>query len=392
MRLLRRRGETPPTTPPLSSAEADLNRALGELEIALGELRRLTEPGKLDPDVRFERVERRLARLEDLAVATNGASAAAPAREPAAREPAVARPDAPVVDSGGTAGKPDGAAAPPDAEAAAAVSSSELRRARRASLPEPELEELASRRSRKAVRAARKLGDGIVASEDFLDRVGNPQLSFIADVEGDEPILLVALADADSERDGLLSPTAIFAASSGLSVKRLMIRDVHGAFFGLGIPGRADSARSVAAVLSQLVSEVGVRRVVTVGGGASGFTAVLLGALAGADHAVAFAAPTVLDRASLATLEDSRWELQLARLDAVGKAEQSDLDLAAAVDEHERLRVDLHYCGTDILQRRHAERLDGSSRVMLHGCATRLELQQMADAGLAKLLHPLLRL
>ena len=122
-----------------------------------------------------------------------------------------------------------------------------------------------------------------------------------------------------------------FRSTAGLRVKRLFVRDLHQAWYHLGIPGHGDGLPSSAQSLLALAHEHGARRIVLVGNSAGGYAALVYGVLMGADVAIAFAPQTVVDTAVLAAWDDHRWDAEMAALHASGGYEPAWGDLRDAL-------------------------------------------------------------
>jgi hypothetical protein len=154
-----------------------------------------------------------------------------------------------------------------------------------------------------------------------------------------------------------------------MPAKRLLIRDVHQAWYQRGVPGHGDTIDDLAARLRELVEDAQTRRLVVAGNSARGYGALLFGTLLGADRVLAFSPQTLLDQDALWAIGDHRWDVKLRRLQAAGGPDPRFVDLGASLPElaNGTTRYDVHYAATVMSDEQHAERVAGIPGLTIHG-------------------------
>jgi hypothetical protein len=154
---------------------------------------------------------------------------------------------------------------------------------------------------------------------------------------------------------------------SGWPVKRVLVRDLEGVWYQRGVRGVGDSVPEVARELKDLVGRSEAARVITTGGSAGGFGALLFGALIEADLTVVFSAQSVIDPKMREELGDRRWGTSVDRLvELCGEAPPHG-DVIPAIESRERPgAVEMHYAEDEPLDVEHAERLAHLEGVELH--------------------------
>ncbi|HEX5224860.1 MAG TPA: hypothetical protein VFW29_07005, partial [Solirubrobacteraceae bacterium] len=129
-------------------------------------------------------------------------------------------------------------------------------------------------------------------------------LSLELDVESDT--LLIAFGGMN-QRIGI-PPFEFFAAAGDIPVKRMFVRDLSQAWYHRGVPGAGADLMSVHELLAKTVAQHRVKRLVTAGGSAGGYAALVFGTLLGADTVLCFSPQTTLDMSELARMGDHRWD------------------------------------------------------------------------------------
>lgn len=345
---LRSRPLDPAAAEAAEAAMLALREAIEALRTTLG------EPGA-DAGLRLHRLEQRTARLEDLVVAAIDA----PGADPAGPAHGKLTADPPAPEGAEDLGE--------DAPTSRSI--------------ELALEE-DDRRAAKAVTAARKLSGpaALTGPDRFLARAERSFVGLLGDLQGHEDVPAVVLHVVDGGAKAQLSPVALFDAIDRGLARRMLVRDVHRSWLHRGVPGLGESPEEVAAAVDHLLEEHSARPVFVVGAGSSaGFSAVLLGALLGADKVVALGPGTTLDRAELAALGDTRCDADLQVLLARKGLLPAYTDLREVL-AGSPTAVELHYATGDPVEVAHAERLRDMETVTLHP----VDVEGPAHASLAE--------
>jgi len=150
-------------------------------------------------------------------------------------------------------------------------------------------------------------------------------------------------------------------------VKQVLVRDFDGVWYQRGVRGVGDSVPEVAGRLRGVVAASGAARVVTTGGSAGGFAALLFGALIEADVTVVFSPQTVVAPKPREEIGDRRWATAVDRLvELCGEAPPHG-DVVPAIEGREVPgTVEIYYAEDEPLDVRHAERLAHLEGVELH--------------------------
>lgn len=197
---------------------------------------------------------------------------------------------------------------------------------------------------------------------DFVERLGDPGLGFVAEPPGASEVTLVAFGGI---RGGLgIPPFEFFRVTEGLPVRRVFVRDLDQVWYLRGIRGLGDTLADAAAALRDTLGDP--TRLVTAGNSAGGFGAIAFGALLGADEVHAFAPQTAIDRRHRLRWMDIRWPLEMHHVRRV-RASAEILDLRRLLRVHPGPAVHVHHDTAHGRDRRHAEHLRSSPGVTLHG-------------------------
>jgi hypothetical protein len=214
--------------------------------------------------------------------------------------------------------------------------------------------------------------------------------SLSLEMDADTSTLLLAFGGMN-QRIGI-PPFEFFSLAGDIPVKRVFVRDLRQAWYHRGIPGAGEDLLSVSELLSRLMEEHGVRRLVVAGGSAGGYAALVYGTLLGADSVLCFSPQTTLDRAELHRMGDRRWDDLLAPLIRHGQLDQGWVDLASALPRARgsQTRYEVFVDESLDTDRRHAERLRGVEGVRLYrfGGGGHTLVRELRDSGaLARVLR-----
>ena len=77
---------------------------------------------------------------------------------------------------------------------------------------------------------------------------------------------------------------------------KLYVRDPRVGWYNAGLPGVGETLAEIATGIERQASELGATRIVTTGPSVGAYASILFGCLVGADHVIALAPQTVLDR------------------------------------------------------------------------------------------------
>jgi acetyl esterase/lipase len=208
------------------------------------------------------------------------------------------------------------------------------------------------------------------------------------DMEGESRTLLIAFGGIRGSEIGV--PAFEFsAATDGLPVKRLFVRDLRQAWYHRGIPEFGSTLESVASGLADLIDRDRIERLVMAGNSAGGYAAIAFGTLLQADAVLAFAPQTVLELDALARIDDHRWDSQLAPIAAEGALDRDWSDLRRALERvGGRTRYQLFYDEKLAVDRRHAELLAGVENTRLYpfGRGGHRLVRALREAGALQLL------
>lgn len=187
------------------------------------------------------------------------------------------------------------------------------------------------------------------------------------DMEVDSRTLLIAFGGMRGAEIGV--PAFEFsAATEGLPVKRLFVRDLRQAWYHRGVPEYGDTLHSVADGLRALVAQHEVERLVMAGNSAGGYAALVFGTLLEADAVLSFAPQTVLDVDILAKMGDHRWDAQLVPIAAAGQLDRNWMDLREAIPRESDGKTRYQVFVDEELQvdRLHAQRLESLAGLRLY--------------------------
>jgi hypothetical protein len=174
------------------------------------------------------------------------------------------------------------------------------------------------------------------------------------------------LLDNAVASDILMVSFAVFPAPGGksafdfrrathpLGVKRLFLRDPHMMWYQKGTPGIGDDVPGVVEFLRKVIATECVKRVVMIGNSGGGFSALLFGALVGADEIHAFNPPTRLREP-----EDTSAPEQLEALQLEKGKDIPYLDIRDVFRKHLRpeTKTYIHYSRGESRDKRHAKYL-----------------------------------
>jgi hypothetical protein len=192
------------------------------------------------------------------------------------------------------------------------------------------------------------------------------EASMMLELDGDSRTLLIALGSLSK---GIEPPAFEWVKlTSELSCKRLLVRDVHQAWYQKGLPGHGDSLSQMVESLRELIAAHDVERLVVIGSSSGGYAALVVGTLLGADSVLAFGPQTTLDAAHLAEMRDLRWDEPLQELRTEGVIDPHWIDLQNALPPARwaSTEYELYFDESLPSDRRHAERLLGVEGVRLH--------------------------
>ena len=143
-------------------------------------------------------------------------------------------------------------------------------------------------------------------------------------------------------------------ATNPLQVQKLFLRDPNMMWYQKGTPGVGNDVPAVVEYVRGVIVRGGVTRVVMIGNSGGGFSAILFGALVGADEIHAFNPPTKLLEES-----DTSCPEQLNQLAAERGLTSPYLDLRRVLREHlqPKTKIYIHYSRGDGRDKRHARYL-----------------------------------
>jgi hypothetical protein len=214
-----------------------------------------------------------------------------------------------------------------------------------------------SRPVRRARYAARALGRR-TSRRRHADGLADDE-SLRLDMQSDSRTLLIAFGGMRGAEIGVPA-FEFFAATDGLPVKRLFVRDLRQAWYQRGVPEYGETLQSVADGLRAFVEQHEVDRLVMAGNSAGGYAALAFGTMLGADAILSFAPQTVLDLDVLAAIGDHRWDAQLIPIAAAGQLDAGWIDLSKAIPRAraETTRYEVFVDEQLAVDRLHAERLE----------------------------------
>lgn len=192
-----------------------------------------------------------------------------------------------------------------------------------------------------------------------LQPVEESDLALTPEFESESATLLLAFGGMN-QRIGI-PPFEFFSLAGDIPVKRLFVRDLRQAWYHRGIPGSGHDLMSVAGLLSEMIAEQDVARLVVAGGSAGGYASLLFGTLLDADVVLSFSPQTILDLDTLARMGDRRWDDHLRPLVARGELDPAWIDLHEALPSARRgqTRYEVFFDDSLATDRLHAERLRG---------------------------------
>ncbi|MEM9952034.1 MAG: hypothetical protein AAF846_10560 [Chloroflexota bacterium] len=196
----------------------------------------------------------------------------------------------------------------------------------------------------------------------------DPKQVIIQDYEtaSDSNTLLIAFGGISG---GLEMPVfEFFNITSSLATKRLFVRDLEQAWYQNGLPAIASDVDGVLAYLRQEITEANVKRTVIVGNSAGGYAALLFGHLLEVDTVLSFAPQTFLTRWLKWRHRDTRWREQHRNLWQTNQSARKYRNLRPIL-RHGNGVTHYHvtYCKTHRTDRIHAEHLQGTPQLSLHG-------------------------
>lgn len=200
----------------------------------------------------------------------------------------------------------------------------------------------------------------------FRHSLENDESPLSLDMSGDSRTLLVALGGVG--RHVSMPPFEFFKATGAIPCKRLFVRDVHQAWYHMGLPGYGASFTSVADALRELIAGHDVERLVLAGASAGGYAALAFGSLLGADVVLCFAPQSTVDLDELHAIGDYRYDSRLREVSAAGLIDPDWIDLRGALPRARvaKTRYDVYFADQVRPDRLHAERLIGLQGLRLY--------------------------
>jgi pimeloyl-ACP methyl ester carboxylesterase len=204
--------------------------------------------------------------------------------------------------------------------------------------------------------------------EQFRRSLEDSAAPLCSEMGSDSSVLLLAFGGMAG---GItMPPFEFFSITAKMPVKRLFVRDLHRAWYHLGIPGLGSTISAVGTSLRQLIASQQVDRIVTVGSSAGGYAALVFGTLLDADRVLCFAPQTAIEPGILSGMNDHRWARRLRSLETSHGLDPQWTDLRRALPEIHRdtnANYDLYFDRALQADRLHAERLAEVDGVRLHG-------------------------
>jgi hypothetical protein len=225
-------------------------------------------------------------------------------------------------------------------------------------------------------------------SGSFASLIARPDTHVVLDLATESRALLILFGGIAG---GVSMPVfEFFRVAADVPAKKAFLRDPRRAWYQLGIPGVGDTAQDVQNLLSTVIDEAAVTRVVMAGASAGGFAALLFGARCGADEVLAFSPQTFVDAENRARAGDDRWPEQIAALHEQAAGRGLALDLRDVLPLYAgKTRFQVHVSTDDALDLVHAHRLAdrGGVRIVEHERGGHRLVKTLRDRGL---LGPLL--
>ena len=225
-----------------------------------------------------------------------------------------------------------------------------------------------------------------MSPESFEDRVADDESTgFLAELGDDDAPVLVVFGGLNRTLGLGMPPFEFFKLLEHVDCGKLYVRDLDQVFYQHGVHGLGDSIPAVADALRDLLA--GRHPVSFVGNSSGGFAALTLGALVGADRAVAFSPQTFLSRPLRWFHRDDRWPEEIGAMQRLPNLSRRWLDAKHALKrDNGRTVYDVHYPKWNKLDSRHALRLSGQSRLTLHPNRSKRHgvIRDMRDDGRLK--------
>jgi pimeloyl-ACP methyl ester carboxylesterase len=176
------------------------------------------------------------------------------------------------------------------------------------------------------------------------------------------PMLLIFGAMAIND----WAPFQLVETTAKLPADKIYLRDLHRAWYQLGLPPYAQTIDEAAALLADLILERNPRRVVSVGVSAGGFAALLFGHLLGVDETHAFSPRSYIDIDNRLSNDDFFMDDRLLEIYASPRAQPEYFDLRPLLcNSNGGTMHYIHYAEERRLDLAHVAHLAGAPNVEL---------------------------
>jgi hypothetical protein len=189
----------------------------------------------------------------------------------------------------------------------------------------------------------------VTKSDEFGEDISQDEPTFrLVDEPGSDTLMI---SFAVFPRAGGKSAFDFVRATTPIPIKKLFLRDSHQMWYQKGTPGVGDSVPEVAEFVRQIVLREKVKRVIMIGNSGGAYSAILFGAMIGADEVQAFGPPT-----RLLEEDDTSFPEQLAVLKEERGLTSPFLDLRKVLEQYlkPQTRIVIHYPRGDKRDRIHA--------------------------------------
>lgn len=159
-----------------------------------------------------------------------------------------------------------------------------------------------------------------------------------------------------------------FNSISDIQCDKVFLRDYNQAWYQKGIDSDLNHIDKVTDYLQDIIVKNKYDKICFLGNSMGGYAAILFGSIIDVDTVISFAPQTSIDRFYRLVNRDFRWFKQIRRVHASKSKRKDFFDLKKHLEMNNSYNTDIniYYSPTDVLDRKHAERMKAQKNITLH--------------------------
>ncbi|MCB0619038.1 MAG: hypothetical protein KDC43_08300 [Saprospiraceae bacterium] len=186
------------------------------------------------------------------------------------------------------------------------------------------------------------------------ERLKDNEVGILTDFDVSSDVLFICFSGQGPE--GQPPPFEFSGVLRNYQVKKMFVRDVDNYSFHGGLRGLTNNIDETAGVISDLIRQSGVEKVVSIGNCQGGYGAILFGVLCDIPEIITFAPLTFLDRWNRFRYREMRWPSGFRRIYSCPRRSPEYFDLRKLKDLG-KPRIDVYYDIDFRVDKNHSERL-----------------------------------